>query len=197
MIADAPQRAIFDESSRYHRFMEYLVDGEPERDRMARTIGSALRARAEQRRQAGADRRRVRGAACGPCSRRMRSPPICVISRPSTAPTATSPRPPSAILWIWLQGDGEDENVARALALHAALRNDFTLQLEQPGFTYFESRDLIDFEDGTANPKDDAARTEAASSPKGRAPVAASRSSCAGCTISTNSRRSTSPSRRR
>ena len=70
-------------------------------------------------------------------------------------------------LWIWLQGVGEDENVARALALHAALRGDFELALEQPGFTYFESRDLIDFEDGTANPKGDDARTEAAVVPEG------------------------------
>ena len=70
-------------------------------------------------------------------------------------------------LWLWLQGDGEDENVARTLALHAALRGDFALELEQPGFTYFESRDLIGFEDGTANPKDEASRTGAAVIPEG------------------------------
>ena len=166
MIADAPQRAIFDESSRYHRFMEYLVDGEPERDRMARTIGSALRA---ARSSVGRPARIV--AAFG---RRLWS-----VLAPDAVPAdlrdfetihgADGHLAPATQcdLWIWLQGDGEDENVARALALHAALRNDFTLQLEQPGFTYFESRDLIDFEDGTANPKDDAARTEAAVVPEG------------------------------
>ena len=42
MIADTPQRAIFDESPRYHRFMEYRVAGEPERGRIARAVGSAL-----------------------------------------------------------------------------------------------------------------------------------------------------------
>ena len=70
-------------------------------------------------------------------------------------------------LWIWIQGEGEDENVARTLALHAALGGDFDLQVEQPGFTYFQSRDLIDFEDGTANPKDDVARAEASVIPSG------------------------------
>ena len=31
MIADTAQRAIFDESARYHRFLEYRVAGESER----------------------------------------------------------------------------------------------------------------------------------------------------------------------
>ena len=166
MIADTPQRAIFDESSRYHRFMEYLVDGEPERDRMARTVGSALRA---ARSSVGRPARVT--AAFG---RRLWS-----VLAPDAVPADLRDfetihgvdghlAPATQCdLWIWLQGDGEDENVARALALHAALRDEFTLQLEQPGFTYFDSRDLIDFEDGTANPKDDAARTEAAVVPEG------------------------------
>ena len=166
MTADTPQRAIFDESPRYHRFFEYLVDGEPEPDRMARTIGSALCAA-----RSSVDRPARIVAAFG---RRLWS-----VLAPDAAPTDlrdfetiqgvdghVAPAT-QCDLWIWLQGDGEDENVARALALHAALRGDFTLQLEQPGFTYFESRDLIDFEDGTANPKDDAARTEAAVVPEG------------------------------
>ena len=166
MIADTPQRAIFDESARYHRFLEYRVAGEPHRGRAASAVRSALQAA-----RSSVDR-----------------PARVVIAFGHRLWSALSPGSvPSDLLdfetihgvdghvapatqcdaWIWLQGEGEDENVARSLALHAALRDDFELALEQPGFTYFESRDLIDFEDGTANPEDDDARIEAAVVPAG------------------------------
>ena len=44
MIADSPQRAIFDDSARYHRFLEYRVSGEAERSAAARAIALALHA---------------------------------------------------------------------------------------------------------------------------------------------------------
>ena len=166
MSADTPQRAIFDESARYHRFLEYRVTGEIERDRLVRSVATALCAA-----RSSVDRPVRIVVAFG---RRLWS---------ALAPDSVPPdlrdfetihgvdghvAPATQCdLWLWLQGGGEDENVARTLALHPALRHDFTLQLEQPGFTYFESRDLIGFEDGTANPKDDAARTEAAVVPGG------------------------------
>ena len=166
MLADTPQRAIFDESARYHRFLEYRVAGEPEPGRAAHAVVSALQA---ARSSVGRPARIV--VAFG---RRLWSV-LAPDSVPSDLRDFETVRgvhghvapATQCDLWIWLQGDGEDENVARTLALHAALRNDFALQIEQPGFTYFESRDLIDFEDGTANPKDDAARTEAAVVPAG------------------------------
>ena len=166
MTADVPQRAIFDESARYHRFLEYRVVGEPGRGRAARAVASALRAA-----RSSVDRPARIVVAFG---RRLWSV-LAPHSVPSDLRDFETIRgvhghvapATQCDLWIWLQGDGEDENVARTLALHAALRDAFTLRIEQPGFTYFESRDLIDFEDGTANPKDDAARTEAAVVPAG------------------------------
>ena len=164
--SDSPQAAIFDESARYHRFLEYSVIGEPEPARCARAVAAAMH------------------AASGSVAR----PPRLVVAFGHRLWSVLSPNAVPADLrdfelirgvdghvapatqsdlWFWLQGDGEDENVARTLALHATLRDDFALELEQPGFTYFESRDLIGFEDGTANPKDDAARTEAAVIPGG------------------------------
>ena len=166
MIADTAQRAIFDESARYHRFLEYRIAGEPDRGRAALAIRSALRAA-----QSSVDRPARVVVAFG---RRLWSA-LSPDSVPSDLLDFETIRGVDGHVapatqcdaWIWLQGEGEDENVARTLALHAALRDDFELALEQPGFTYFESRDLIDFEDGTANPKDDAARTEAAVVPDG------------------------------
>lgn len=49
MIADNPQRAIFDDSARYHRFLEYRVCGDAERSRAARAdTGSYLFAPGER-----------------------------------------------------------------------------------------------------------------------------------------------------
>ena len=166
MITDTPQRAIFDESARYHRFLEYRVEGEPDRGWAARAVASALNAA-----RSSVDRPARIVVAFG---RRLWSA-LAPASIPSDLRDFETIRgvgghgapATQCDLWVWLQGDGEDENVARTLALHAALRDDFELVLEQAGFTYFESRDLIDFEDGTANPKDDDARTEAAVVPDG------------------------------
>jgi len=166
MTADTPQRAIFDESARYHRFLEYHVDGELRPGRAGAAVASALQAA-----RSSVDRPARIVVAFG---RRLWSA-LAPDSMPSDLRDFETIRgvaghvapATQCDLWIWLQGDGEDENVARTLALHAALRDDFDLALEQPGFTYFESRDLIDFEDGTANPKDDDARTEAAVVPGG------------------------------
>ena len=166
MNADSPQRAIFDESARYHRFLEYRVRGELDPGRAASAVASALQAA-----RSSVDRPARIVVAFG---RRLWSA-LAPSSVPSDLRDFETIRgvdghvapATQCDLWIWLQGDGEDENVARTLALHAALRDDFELALEQPGFTYFESRDLIDFEDGTANPEDDDARTEAAVVPGG------------------------------
>ena len=142
MIADNPQRAIFDDSARYHRFLEYRVCGDAERSRAARAIGSALHAA-----RGSVDRPARIVVAFG---RRLWSV-LAPDSIPSdlrdfeTIQGVDGHVAPATQrdLWVWLQGDGEDENVARALALHSALREEFELALEQPGFTYFESRDLI------------------------------------------------------
>ena len=169
MTTDTPQRAIFDESARYHRFLEYRVaaDGPGlEPVRVAGAVGAALHAARSR-----VDRPARIVVAFG---RRLWSAlapgavPGDLLDFETIRGVDGHVAPATQCdLWFWLQGVGEDENVARTLALHAALGNDFELALEQPGFTYFESRDLIDFEDGTANPADDDARTEAAVVPDG------------------------------
>ncbi|MDX1512362.1 MAG: Dyp-type peroxidase [Gammaproteobacteria bacterium] len=73
-----------------------------------------------------------------------------------------------ADLWLWLNGDRPDVNFASAMAMHEVLKDRFRLVLDQPAFTHFDSRDLIGFEDGTANPKGDDCRA-AALVPEGEA----------------------------
>ena len=166
MITGTPQRAIFDESARYHRFLEYRVAGELRPGRAAGAVASALDAArsrvARPARITVAFGRRL-WSALAPDS----APPDLRDFEAIHGVGGHVAPATQCDLWVWLQGDGEDENVARTFALHAALRDAFGLALEVPGFTYFESRDLIDFEDGTANPRDDDARTEAAVVPDG------------------------------
>ncbi|MBF2759600.1 MAG: MFS transporter [Ectothiorhodospiraceae bacterium AqS1] len=163
------QSAIFTEGARVHRYLEYRCLRAPdaaERKRLGRTIASALAAADEA---VAPDQRIV--IAFG---RRLWSilnpdaqPPglhdfqTIEGAKGHIAPTT------QCDLWLWLQADGEDENVARTLALHRMLRCDFELQLEQPAFTYFASRDLIGFEDGTGNPPDTRGRIDAAIVPEG------------------------------
>ncbi len=163
------QSAIFAEGARVHRYLEYRCRQAPdaaERQRMARAIGSAL---AAARKAAPPPARIV--VAFG---RRLWS-----VLNPDALPDALrdfdeirgakghSAPATQCDLWLWLQAEGEDENVARTLALHRILRDDFELQLEQPAFDYFASRDLTGFEDGTANPADRQGRIDAAIVPAG------------------------------
>jgi len=58
-------------------------------------------------------------------------------------------------LLVWLHSDNHDDNLDCVLKIQQALADVATLQLELPGFTYHDSRDLTGFVDGSANPKGD------------------------------------------
>ena len=111
MIADRPQRAIFDDSARYHRFLEYRVSGEAERGRAARAVALALHAARDS-----VDRPARIVVAFG---RRLWS----VLAPGSIPPDLRDFETIEGVdghvapatqcdVWVWLQGDGEDENVA-------------------------------------------------------------------------------------
>ena len=69
-------------------------------------------------------------------------------------------------LFFWLHSTEVDDNFDAALKITNALSATAKLKLDQAGFTYHDSRDLIGFVDGTANPKPDA-RHEVALIPDG------------------------------
>jgi putative iron-dependent peroxidase len=54
-----------------------------------------------------------------------------------------------------------DDNLDAGLAIHRAMAGVATLGLDEKGFKYHDSRDLTGFIDGTANPKEEAARAAA------------------------------------
>ncbi|WP_108650200.1 Dyp-type peroxidase [Dongshaea marina] len=58
-------------------------------------------------------------------------------------------------LLIWLHGTSHDENLETVLKIQELMGEVAELELDLPGFTYRDSRDLTGFIDGTANPKED------------------------------------------
>lgn len=60
-------------------------------------------------------------------------------------------------LWLSLGGDDRGEILDRAFAARLALGAGFRLEEEVDTFVYGTGRDLLGYEDGTENPKDDAA----------------------------------------
>lgn len=83
---------------------------------------------------------------------------------PSTAQYAPSTQ---ADLLIWIHGPAEDLVFDRALELTGELDDAAELSLDVRGFKYHGNRDLIDFEDGTANPKTDEEKGAAAQNSDG------------------------------
>ena len=70
-------------------------------------------------------------------------------------------------LLFWIQSGRRDVNMQVVLGIHSFMRTVGALKLDLAGFQYLDSRDLIGFIDGTANPKGDKAR-EAAVVPEGQ-----------------------------
>jgi len=62
-----------------------------------------------------------------------------------------------AALWCWLRGDDRGELVHRTRAIEAALAPAFRLASTIEAFQHLDSRDLTGYEDGTENPKGEAA----------------------------------------
>lgn len=60
-------------------------------------------------------------------------------------------------LWVWLRGDEPGTLLRRSHALQALIASDFTLAEAVDCFQHQDSRDLTGYEDGTENPKDEAA----------------------------------------
>jgi len=59
-------------------------------------------------------------------------------------------------LFFWIHSQNHDDNLDCVLKIQQALAGVAKLQLDLPGFTYHDSRDLTGFVDGSANPKDEA-----------------------------------------
>lgn len=72
-----------------------------------------------------------------------------------------------ADIWLWLAADNHSAVLDTSMALHRLLQPYAQLVREIDGQQYHQSRDLTGFEDGSANPKTDDARQQAACIPTG------------------------------
>lgn len=73
-----------------------------------------------------------------------------------------------ADIFFWLQGMNMCDVFDEAMHVHHCMKQVANLVLEQQGFDYHHKKDLIGFEDGTANPKTDELKVAAAIIPKGK-----------------------------
>jgi len=73
-----------------------------------------------------------------------------------------------ADIFFWVQGADISGVFDQAMSIHQAMQKIAELTLEQRGFDYHQSMDLIGFEDGTANPKTDELKRDAAFIPQGQ-----------------------------
>lgn len=155
-----PQGGIFDEDSIHHQYLEYAV-GAPDADRIVAALANAC---ADARGLGESSGARVVVAFGADLWRRI---------APGTAPErlrdfeateglngTRAPATQRDILF-WIHGASVDDNLDAGLAIHRAMAGVATLELDEKGFKYHDSRDLTGFIDGTANPKVEAARAAA------------------------------------
>lgn len=83
-----------------------------------------------------------------------------------SGPSLEIPATPAA-LWLWLRGDDRGELLHRTRSLAAALAGEFALAEVVDAFQHADGRDLTGYEDGTENPKGDAAPAAAAVAGRG------------------------------
>lgn len=77
-------------------------------------------------------------------------------------------------LWLWLRGEDRGELLHRGQALTALIEEAFSLEQALDTFLHAGGRDLSGFEDGTENPKDEAALKAAIVPEAGHAPAGSS-----------------------
>ncbi|WP_040725882.1 Dyp-type peroxidase [Thiomicrorhabdus sp. Kp2] len=70
-------------------------------------------------------------------------------------------------LFFWLQGEDVGEVFDQAMHIQQQMKSVAKLTLDERGFDYHNHMDLIGFEDGTANPKTDELKRDAALIPAG------------------------------
>ena len=153
-----PQPGIFKEGNRYLHALEYNVSDVFSPSTLSKAIAAANTQEAEA------------VFAFGPQLwaqiARDHMPSGFTDFQPLNGPLAQAPATQHDIL-VWVHGSGRDQVLDAVLAIDSVLGPAAVRELDVTGFVYHDSRDLTGFVDGSANPKDDAAKREAALVPEG------------------------------
>ncbi len=158
----ASQEGIFAEGSPHNHYLEYGVKGGAEAQDLRQAVAAALSQSLADGQSFvigfGDDLWRQLTPQGAPAGLR----PFEALGEPGGAFAPATQRD----IWVWLQAMAQDENFDATLAIHRRLETVAELELEQTGFKYHGERDLIGFVDGTGNPKDQAAKEDAALIPE-------------------------------
>ncbi|MCR4378495.1 MAG: Dyp-type peroxidase [Rhodospirillales bacterium] len=158
-----PQAGIFIEGNRAQHVLEYTLKADAP---MADVKSALARARADV--PAGIAQVLAVGPGLWARLARNHMPLGLTDFQPITGPKAHAPASQRDVL-VWLHGPARDAVFDAAKAVDHALQGVAVRELDLPGFTYRDSRDMTGFIDGSANPKDVAARKVAALVPDGEA----------------------------
>ena len=162
-MTSSPQAGIFTEGNTHFYYLEYQLQPDAATRDIRRAVRSALAVKAEGPSETviafGKDAwDRLNPAWCPEGLRDFSTlSGVDDCSVPST----------QRDLLFWIQSHRRDVNMQVVLAIHSFMQTVGVLKLDLAGFQYLDSRDLIGFIDGTANPKEEKAR-EAALIPEGQ-----------------------------
>jgi len=157
-----PQSGIFVEGHRCLHALEYTLAP----DVSTHTITPGVQAAIEAVHATEAEAVFAFGAQLWARIARDRMPGGFTDFQPIDGPKAHAPATQRDIL-VWLHAPARDQIMDAVLAVDGVLSTFVTRALDMPGFVYHDSRDLTGFVDGSANPKDDMAKREAALVPDG------------------------------
>lgn len=147
----SPQPGIFAEGTRAHHHLEFACRGAPDGAAARAAVAAAVAAGEEHRSTGGTNLVAGFGAALWATLAPGRLPaglrPFDPVGPPGRGVPATQ-----RDVWVWLHGSSPDLLFDVARGVTAALAPVADLALEQPGWTYRDSRDLTGFVDGTENP---------------------------------------------
>ena len=152
-----PQAAIFVEGHRYLHALEYTLPAGTSPDAFAPALTSAIAAARAGKVEAVF----AFGAELWARLARDRMPSGFTNFQPLDGPKAKAPATQRDVL-VWLHGPSRDDVLDGVLAVDGFLSEVANRELDLAGFVYRDSRDLTGFVDGSANPKDDDAKRDAA-----------------------------------
>ncbi|HEY9079352.1 Dyp-type peroxidase [Magnetovibrio sp.] len=157
-----PQSGIFVEGHRYLHALEYTLDPTAKPG----ALTAALQAAANIAHTSIAEIVIAFGPMLWARLARDSMPSGFTDFQPIDGPKAHAPATQHDIL-VWLHAPNRDQVMDAVLAIDGVFTKVAHRELDLPGFVYRDSRDLTGFVDGSANPKDDAAKTAAALVPAG------------------------------
>ncbi|WP_028300665.1 Dyp-type peroxidase [Oceanospirillum beijerinckii] len=145
-----PQSAIFQENSNQFYHLEYQLDPSYSAEKIIPALQHALTKQSDQINLVVAFGKRL-WQQLNPTWTPVELEEFTTLTSPQghTAPATQRD------LLIWIHSLSHDNNFDQVLHIQNALSGIAELKLDLPGFTYHDSRDLIGFVDGTANPKED------------------------------------------